>query len=230
MALFRRHKRKWEYGAARIIPSTSSHKHIMEYRLLGGSGFKVPVLSFGTGTFGGKGEFFGSWGNNGNPEATRLVDICLEHGLNFFDTADIYSGGMAEEILGHAIQGRRDAVLISTKATFRSGEGPNDVGSSRFHLVRAVEASLQRLGTDYIDLFQLHGFDALTPNEPIETSRALPAQKKLRRANVRDGGSECESRPLLLLLLDVAAELKAHRGDHFVLEFGFAARAEALVE
>src|SRR5258708_39604077 len=108
----------------------------MEFRQLGGSGFKVPVLSFGTGTFGGQGEFFKAWGNNGVAEATRLVDICLEAGLNMFDSADIYSDGRAEEILGQAIKGRRDQVIISTKGTFRHGEGANDVGSSRFHLLK----------------------------------------------------------------------------------------------
>ena len=143
----------------------------MEFRQLGGSGLKVPVLSFGTGTFGGKGEFFKAWGSSDVAEATRLVDICLEAGLNMFDTADIYSAGAAEEILGGAIKGRRDKVLISTKATFATGDGPNDKGSSRFHLIRQVEASLKRLGTDYIDLYQMHGFDALTP--PEETLRVL---------------------------------------------------------
>jgi aryl-alcohol dehydrogenase-like predicted oxidoreductase len=137
----------------------------MEYRQLGGSGFKVPVLSLGTGTFGGGGDFFKAWGASDVAEATRLVDVCLEAGLTMFDSADIYSQGMAEEILGQAIKGRRDQVLISTKGTFRFGTGPNDVGSSRFHLTRAVDASLRRLGTDYIDLYQLHGFDAVTPIE-----------------------------------------------------------------
>jgi aryl-alcohol dehydrogenase-like predicted oxidoreductase len=127
----------------------------------------VPALSFGTGTFGGKGEFFGAWGTTDAAEATRLVDICLDAGLAMFDSADIYSAGAAEEVLGEAIKGRRDKVLISTKATFRSGEGPNEVGSSRFHLIRACEAALRRLGTDYVDLFQLHGFDALTPAEEV---------------------------------------------------------------
>jgi aryl-alcohol dehydrogenase-like predicted oxidoreductase len=153
----------------------------MEYRQLGGSGFKVPVLTLGTGTFGGKGELFAAWGNNGVPEATRLVDICLEAGLTMFDSADIYSAGLAEEILGKAIAGRRDRVLISTKATFRLGEGPNDVGSSRFHLIRAVEASLKRLGTDYIDLFQLHAFDAATPiEETLATLDELVRAGKIR--------------------------------------------------
>jgi aryl-alcohol dehydrogenase-like predicted oxidoreductase len=140
---------------------------IMEYRLLGSSGLKVPVLTLGTGTFGGGNEFFKAWGASDVAEATRLVDICLEAGLTMFDSADIYSNGMAEEILGQAIKGRRDQVLISTKGTFRFGQGPNDVGSSRFHLLRAVEASLRRLGTDYIDLYQLHGFDAQTPIEEV---------------------------------------------------------------
>src|SRR5262245_38940242 len=133
----------------------------MEYRQVGG--LKVPVLSFGTGTFGGDNEFFKAWGASGVEEATRLVDLCLDAGLNFFDTADIYSHGLAEEILGKAIAGRRDRVLISTKATFPMADGPNDLGSSRFHLLQALEASLRRLGTDYIDVYHLHGFDALTP-------------------------------------------------------------------
>jgi aryl-alcohol dehydrogenase-like predicted oxidoreductase len=143
----------------------------MEFRQLGGSGFTVPVLSLGTGTFGGNGELFRAWGSSDVAEATRLVDIALEAGLNMFDSADIYSAGAAEEILGRAVAGRRDQVIISTKGTFRSGTGANDVGSSRFHLLRAVEASLRRLGTDYIDIYQLHGFDAMTPVE--ETLRAL---------------------------------------------------------
>jgi len=139
----------------------------MEYRQLGGSGFKVPELTLGTGTFGGKTALFKAWGTTGVEEATKLVDICLEAGLTMFDSADIYSEGLAEEILGKALKGRRDQVLISTKGTFRFGAGPNDVGSSRWHLVRGIEASLKRLDTDYIDLFQLHGFDALTPVEEV---------------------------------------------------------------
>ena len=144
----------------------------MEYRHLGKSGLKVPVLSFGTGTFGGKGEFFSAWGSTDVAEARRLIDICIDAGVNMFDSADIYSAGAAESVLGEAIKGRpRDQLIISTKATFRSGEGPNEVGSSRYHLVQAVDAALKRLGTDYIDLFQLHGFDASTPVE--ETLSAL---------------------------------------------------------
>jgi len=143
----------------------------MEYRQLGASGLKVPVLSLGTGTFGGTNEFFRGFGTTGADEAKRLVDIALDAGLNLFDTADVYSGGVAEELLGKALAGRRQRALISTKATFRAGPGENDVGSSRYHLIRSCEASLRRLGTDYIDLYQLHGFDALTPVE--ETLNAL---------------------------------------------------------
>jgi aryl-alcohol dehydrogenase-like predicted oxidoreductase len=139
----------------------------MEYRLLGGSGLKVPALTLGTGTFGGGNAFFKPWGALGAADAARLIDVSLDAGLNMFDTADVYSGGQAEEMLGQAIAGRRDRVLISTKASFRHGDGPNDAGSSRFHLLRAVDGSLRRLGTDYIDLFQLHGFDALTPIEEV---------------------------------------------------------------
>lgn len=138
----------------------------MEYRHLGRSGFKVPVLSFGTGTFGGQGQMFAAWGNTDVEQARSLVDICLEAGVNMFDSADVYSAGSAESILGAALRGRRRSdIIISTKATFRSGPGPNDVGSSRYHLVQAVDAALKRLDTDYIDLFQLHGFDAATPVE-----------------------------------------------------------------
>jgi len=151
----------------------------MEYRLLGG--LKVPVLSFGTGTFGGGNDFFKAWGSSDVAEATRFVDICLDAGLNFFDTADIYSHGLAEQILGKAIEGRRDRVLISTKATFAMGTGPNEVGSSRFHLLRACEDSLRRLGTDYIDVYHLHGFDALTPlEETLQTLDGLVRSGKVR--------------------------------------------------
>lgn len=153
----------------------------MEYRQLGGSGFKVPQLCLGTGTFGGGGDFFKAWGSSDVAEATRLVDICLEAGLNMFDSADVYSGGMAEEILGQAIKGRRDQVIISTKGTFRLGTGPNDVGSSRYHLIRSVDNSLRRLGTDFIDLYQLHGFDQVTPvDEVLGTLNDLVRAGKIR--------------------------------------------------
>ena len=152
----------------------------MEYRQLGRSGFMVPELSLGTGTFGGFGRL-AAWGTTDANEARRLVDICLEAGLTMFDTADIYSAGKSEEVLGEAIRGRRDDVLISTKATFRVGDGPNDVGSSRFHLIRTIEAQLRRLGTDYIDLFQLHGFDAMTPiEETLATLDRLVQDGKIR--------------------------------------------------
>ena len=153
----------------------------MEYRLLGGSGLKVPVLSFGTGTFGGATEFFKAWGTTDGAEASRLIDICLEAGVNLFDTADIYSDGRSEEVLGKALEGKRDRALISTKTTFRLGDGPNDVGSSRYHLRRALEASLRRLGTDYIDIYHLHGFDALTPIEEVqETLNTFVREGKVR--------------------------------------------------
>jgi aryl-alcohol dehydrogenase-like predicted oxidoreductase len=140
----------------------------MEYRRLGHSGFKVPALSFGTGTFGGTPGMLRGWGSTDVAEARRLIDICLEAGANMFDSADIYSNGSAEEVLGEAIKGRpRGELIISTKTTFRSGKGPNAVGSSRYHLIDAVEKALKRLGTDYIDLLQLHGFDAQTPPEEV---------------------------------------------------------------
>ncbi|MFZ0743705.1 MAG: aldo/keto reductase [Terracidiphilus sp.] len=154
----------------------------MEYRLLGGSGLKVPALSFGAGTFGGGNEFFNAWGATGNlAEARRLIDICFEAGVNLFDTADIYSDGRSEEVLGRALEGRRDRALISTKATFRLGDGPNDVGSSRYHLRRSLEGSLRRLGTDYVDICHLHGFDAMTPvEEVLDTLNQFVREGKVR--------------------------------------------------
>jgi aryl-alcohol dehydrogenase-like predicted oxidoreductase len=143
----------------------------MESRQLGRSGFKVPVLCLGTGTFGGGTEFFKAWGPSDVAGATRLVDVCLEAGLTMFDSADIYSDGLAEEILGKAIKGRRERVVLSTKGGQRAGAGPNDVGSSRQHLIAACKGSLRRLGTDTIDVYQIHVFDALTPVE--ETLHAL---------------------------------------------------------
>jgi aryl-alcohol dehydrogenase-like predicted oxidoreductase len=143
----------------------------MEYRQLGGSGLRVPVLSFGTATFGGVGDFFSQWGRTEDAEARRLVDICLDAGVTLFDTANVYSAGRSEEVLGAAISGRRDKLLVSTKATFGMGNGPNDMGASRHALINACEASLRRLGTDYIDIYYMHGFDATTPVE--ETLSAL---------------------------------------------------------
>ncbi len=153
----------------------------MEYRQLGGSGLKVSALTLGTGTFGGGNEFFKAWGQSDVAEASRLVDICLDAGLTMFDSANTYSGGMAEEILGHALKGRRNRALISTKGSFRFGDGPNDIGSSRLHLIAAVNDSLRRLQTDYIDLYQLHGFDALTPiEEALSTLDDLVHAGKIR--------------------------------------------------
>jgi len=154
---------------------------IMEYRTLGGSGLKVPVLSFGAATFGGGTEFFKAWGATDVAEASRLVDICLEAGVNMFDTADIYSKGLSEEILGEAVKGRRDRVLISTKATFQMGDGPNEIGSSRYYLTRAIEDSLRRLKTDYIDIYTMHGFDATTPvEETLQTLNNFVESGKVR--------------------------------------------------
>jgi len=141
----------------------------------------VPLLSFGTATFGGGNAFFKAWGETDASGATRLVDICLDHGVSMFDTADVYSDGLAEEVLGQAIKGKRDRVLLSTKATFPTGSGPNDYGSSRQHLVTAVEKSLGRLGTDHIDLFQLHGQDYNTPiEETLSTLDQLVRAGKVR--------------------------------------------------
>jgi aryl-alcohol dehydrogenase-like predicted oxidoreductase len=153
----------------------------VNYRLLGASGLKVSTLCFGTGTFGGGTEFFKAWGSTGVEEARRLISICLDAGINIFDTADIYSDGKSEEILGQAIEGKRHDLLISTKATFQLGKGPNDVGSSRYHLVRACEGSLKRLRTDYIDVYHMHGFDALTPvDEVLYTLDTLVRSGKVR--------------------------------------------------
>jgi aryl-alcohol dehydrogenase-like predicted oxidoreductase len=154
----------------------------MEFRQLGKSGLKVPVLCFGTATFGGGNEFFRAWGATDVAEATRLIDQCMEAGVNFFDTADVYSDGLSEQILGQAIQHlSRDKVLISTKATFPFGEGPNNAGSSRFHLTQQIEGSLKRLKTDYIDVYHLHGFDALTPmEETLNTLDQFVREGKVR--------------------------------------------------
>ncbi len=153
----------------------------MDYRRLGASGLKVPVLSFGTGTFGGSSEFFNAWGSTDVAEATRLVDICLDAGVNMFDTADVYSSGMAEEILGKAVAKKRHDVIIATKASFPMGAGPNDRGNSRHHLLRACDASLRRLATDYIDIYQMHGFDALSPvEETLSTLDTLVNSGRVR--------------------------------------------------
>jgi len=154
---------------------------MMEYRQLGNSGLRVPVLSFGTATFGGSNDFFKAWGSTQADEAARLVNLCLDAGVNLFDTSNVYSGGAAEEILGQAITGLRDKVLISTKATFPMGEGINDYGSSRINIVKSCEDSLKRLGTDHIDIYHMHGFDANTPaEETLKTLENLIQSGKVR--------------------------------------------------
>ena len=153
----------------------------MQYRYLGASGLEVPVLSFGTSTFGGRGRFFSAWGDTDVEAARRLIDICLEAGVNLFDSADVYSDGAAEEILGAAVKGRRDQVLIATKMSLALGEGPNESGSSRHRLIAAVDKALQRLDTDYIDILQMHGFDGFTPvEEVLYTFDALVRAGKVR--------------------------------------------------
>lgn len=153
----------------------------MEFRRLGNSGLNVPVLSYGTATFGGGGEFFKAWGSTDVAEARRLVNLCMDAGLNFFDTANVYSQGVAEEILGQAIEGKRHQMLISTKATFPMGEGMNDYGSSRQHLIRACEDSLKRMKIDHIDLYHMHGMDSLTPvEETLEALETLVQSGKVR--------------------------------------------------
>lgn len=157
----------------------------MEYRQLGSSGLRVPALSFGTGTFGGQGPLFSAWGQSDAREARRMIDICLEAGVTLFDTADVYSNGASEEILGEALRGRRGDVLISTKTGLPLGDGPQDWGVSRSRLIRAVDAALKRLGVEHIDLLQLHAFDASTPVEELMgTLDQLIAQGKLRYAGV----------------------------------------------
>jgi aryl-alcohol dehydrogenase-like predicted oxidoreductase len=157
----------------------------MEYRQLGASGLRVPVLSFGAGTFGGSGPLFGAWGNTDAVEARRMVDISIEAGVNLFDTADVYSAGASEVVLGHAIKGRRDQVLVSTKMALPVGDGPADWGTSRARLLGATDAALKRLGTDYIDLLQLHAFDASTPvEEVLSTFDGLIAAGKIRYVGV----------------------------------------------
>jgi len=154
----------------------------MEYRQLGKSGLKVPVLCFGAGTLGTSGEFFEAWASTSEQEADKIVGICMDAGMNFFDTADVYSQGGSETALGKALaKYKREDVLISTKATFRFGNGPNDTGSSRYHLTQALHGSLKRLGTDYVDVYHLHAFDALTPvDEVLSTLDNFVREGKIR--------------------------------------------------
>jgi aryl-alcohol dehydrogenase-like predicted oxidoreductase len=154
----------------------------LEYKQLGGSGLHVPALSFGTATFGGGNEFFKAWGSTQADEARRLVNLCLDAGLNLFDTANSYSNGVSEEILATALTGiSRDKYILSTKGTFRMGPGINDFGSGRYHLTKALEDSLRRLNTDHIDIYHMHGFDASTPvEETLSTLDNFVKQGKIR--------------------------------------------------
>jgi len=153
----------------------------MEYRRLGASGLRVPALAFGTATFGGSNDFFKAWGATDAAGAARLVDVCLEHGVSLFDSADIYSDGLAEIILGRAIKGRRQRLLLSTKVTFPVGSGANEYGSSRQHLLDAVDKCLGRLGVEHIDILQLHGQDLNTPvEETLSTLEHLVRAGKVR--------------------------------------------------
>jgi len=157
----------------------------MDTRFLGRSGLKVSALGFGAGTFGGKGPLFGAWGNTGAAQARHMIDLSLDAGLNFFDTADVYSDGASESILGDALRGRRDRVVLSSKTGLRLGDGANDAGTSRLRLLKAVDASLARLGTDYLDLLQLHAFDAMTPiEETLSTLDGLVRAGKVRYLGV----------------------------------------------
>ncbi|ABI76305.1 dimethylsulfoxide reductase chain B [Hyphomonas neptunium ATCC 15444] len=157
----------------------------MDFRQLGASGLRVPALSFGAGTFGGKGPLFGAWGTNDTDAARRLVDICLDAGVNLFDTADVYSDGASEEVLGAAIRGKRDKVLISTKTGLPIGDGPDDWGVSRSRLLRSVDEALCRLDTDYIDILQLHALDASTPVEELLSTLSMLVQAgKVRHVGV----------------------------------------------
>ncbi|WP_197382036.1 aldo/keto reductase [Mycolicibacterium mengxianglii] len=157
----------------------------MEYRRIGNSGLVVSELSFGAAIFGAAGEFFGAWGDTSAAEARAMVDLCIDAGITLFDTADVYSDGASEEVLGAALRGRRDDVLISTKAGLPVGEGPGDWGTSRARLIHAVDAALLRLQTDRIDLFQLHGYDAHTPiDEVLDTLDVLVKRGKIRYTGV----------------------------------------------
>jgi aryl-alcohol dehydrogenase-like predicted oxidoreductase len=156
----------------------------MEFRQLGRLGLKVSVLSLGTMTFGGKGAF-AKTGSTDIEGARRQIDLCLDAGINLFDTADVYSAGLSEEILGQALKSRRDKVLVASKVRFRTGDGPNDAGLSRIHLIKACEASLKRLGADHIDLYQLHEWDGRTPlEETLEALDSLVRSGKVRYVGV----------------------------------------------
>lgn len=191
----------------------------MEYRQLGQSGLRVSVLSLGTMTFGGVGVF-GQIGKTDVSGAQRQIDLCLEAGVNLIDTADGYSAGMSEEIVGEAIQGRRERLLIATKVRFPTADGPNDAGLSRHHIFRACEASLRRLHTDYIDLYQVHGWDGCTPVD--ETLDALDAL--VRAGKVRYIGSSNFAGWQLMKSLSIAEQRNFHRYVSQQIHYSLVAR------
>ena len=156
----------------------------MEYRQLGSSGLKISALTLGTMTFGGAGNF-AKVGATDLPGARRQIDTCLDAGVNLIDTADVYSGGRSEEIVGEAIAGRRDGVLLASKVRMPMGDGPNDEGLSRHHVISGCEASLRRLGTDHLDLYQVHEWDGMTPvRETLEALQLLVDSGKVRYVGV----------------------------------------------
>jgi aryl-alcohol dehydrogenase-like predicted oxidoreductase len=178
----------------------------MEYRQLGRSGLKVSTMTMGTMTFGGEGGF-ANVGNTDIDEARRLIDVCLERGVNLIDTADVYSQGTSEQIVGEAVKGRRDDVLLATKVRMPMGDGPNDAGLSREHIVRGCEDSLRRLGVDHIDLYQVHAWDGVTPLE--ETLEALDTL--VRKGKIRYIGCSNYSAWHLMKALGVSARTETQR-------------------
>ncbi|MBP2542997.1 aldo/keto reductase [Acinetobacter guillouiae] len=153
----------------------------MKYNFLGNSGLKVSELGFGAGTFGGKGPLFSAWGQAGQTEANQMITTCIDAGINFFDTADVYSDGESEKMLGIALAPYRHNAIISTKVALRSNEQVNQVGFSRHYLIHAVEQSLKRLNTDYIDVLQLHQFDSFTSlDQLMKTLDELVRSGKVR--------------------------------------------------
>jgi aryl-alcohol dehydrogenase-like predicted oxidoreductase len=191
----------------------------VEYRQLGRTGLQVSALTLGTMTFGGRGGFE-HVGTTDRADARRIVDRSLDAGINLIDTADVYSSGLSEEILGSAIEGRRDRLLVATKARFRTGDGPNDEGLSRHHLIRACEASLRRLAIDHIDLYQTHEWDGKTPLE--ETTEALDTL--VRQGKVRYLGCSNFSGWHLMKALATADRMGAERYASQQINYSLQAR------
>jgi aryl-alcohol dehydrogenase-like predicted oxidoreductase len=193
-----------------LVPAHLIQTVAMEYRQLGSSGLRVSALTLGTMTFGGR-DNFANVGSTDVAGATRQIDLCLDRGVNFIDTADVYSGGLSEEIVGAALKGRRDRVLLATKARMPMGDGPNDAGLSRHHLIAACEASLRRLGTEYVDLYQVHEWDGQTPlDETLEALETLRRDGKVRYV----GGSNYGGRQLMKAL----AVADRHGYERFVTQ------------